>query len=43
MLEQFEKCEYGRKLINTITRYLKDLKDPNILEFGVRKAQNEIY
>ena len=43
MIEQFEKCEYRRKLINTITRYLKGLKDPNILELDVRKAQNEIY
>ena len=38
MIEQFEKSEYRRKLINTITRYLKDIKDPNILEFGVRKG-----
>jgi len=31
MLEQLEKCEHRDKLINMITRYFKDVKDPNIL------------
>jgi len=38
MTEQFENPVYKRKLINTISRYLEAIKNPNILEFGVRKG-----
>jgi len=37
------QSEYRRKLIDSITYYLKDFKKPNILEFGVRKGISTKY
>ena len=38
MTEQFVNPVYKRKLTNTISRYLEAIKNPNILEFGVRQG-----
>lgn len=38
MINDIEKSAYKRKIINTVSKYLKDIKNPIILEFGVRKG-----
>ncbi len=43
MNNSFEKSGYKRKIINTIKQYLSKIKNPQILEFGVRKGISTSY